>query len=187
MSQQIISQGDHLIFGNSPKNTNVVEILLLVKFHWIPFSAFRKEVENVSAYQRPGRPSCFSDRPAKHKHSRGHLYHASCQVSLISFQWFQRRGRKCCSQSEVERSSCFSDRPEKPDMVKDVVILLPVQFRWIPFSGFRGEVENDSAIQRPGRPFCFSDRHEKHKYGRGRWDLASWQDWALSTMRAYLK
>ena len=39
-----------------------VEILL---------SGFRKAVENVSANQRPGRPSCFSDRPEKHKLGRG--------------------------------------------------------------------------------------------------------------------
>ena len=32
-------------------------------FHWIPFSGFRGEVENVSTNQKQGRPSCFSDRP----------------------------------------------------------------------------------------------------------------------------
>ena len=46
------------------------EILLPVKFRWIPFSGFRGEVENVSANQRPGRPSCLSDRPEKHKLGR---------------------------------------------------------------------------------------------------------------------
>ena len=56
------------------KNTNLVEdveILLPVKFRWILFSGFREEVENVSANQRPGRPSCFSDRHTKHKLGRG--------------------------------------------------------------------------------------------------------------------
>ena len=56
-----------LFFPISPKNTNLVEdveILLPVKFRWIPFSGFR-EVKNVSVNQRPGRPSCFSDRPEK--------------------------------------------------------------------------------------------------------------------------
>ena len=45
-----------------PKNTNLVEdvdILLPVKFHWILYSSFRGEVENVSANQRPGQPSFF--------------------------------------------------------------------------------------------------------------------------------
>ena len=74
MSQPIRGLGGHLIFPIDPKNTNLVEdieILLPVKFHGIPFSGFREEVENVSANQRPGQPSCFSDRPKKHKSGRG--------------------------------------------------------------------------------------------------------------------
>ena len=49
--------------GNPPPPTTDlvedVEILLPVKFRWIPLSHFRGEVENVSANQRPGQPSCF--------------------------------------------------------------------------------------------------------------------------------
>ena len=98
MSKPIRGQGGHLVFPIGPKNTNLVEgveILLPVKFRWIPFSGFRGEVENVSANQRPGRPSCFSDRPEKHKLGRGRWDLASCQVSLNSVQRFQRRSRKC--------------------------------------------------------------------------------------------
>ena len=75
MSQPIRGQGGHLVFPIRPKNTNLVqdiEILLPVKFRWILFSDFIEKVENVSANQRPGRPSCFSDRPKKHKLGRGH-------------------------------------------------------------------------------------------------------------------
>ena len=74
MSQPIRGQGGHLVFRIGPKNTNLVEgveILLPVKFHGIPFSGFKGEVNNVSANQRPGRPSCFPDRPEKHKLGRG--------------------------------------------------------------------------------------------------------------------
>ena len=70
MSQPIRGQGGHLVFPISPKNTNLVEdikILLPVKFRLILFSDFRGEVEIISANQRPGRPSCFSDRPKKNK------------------------------------------------------------------------------------------------------------------------
>ena len=98
MSQPIRGKDGHLVFQIGPKNTNLVEdveILLPVKFRWIPFRGFRVEVENVSANQRPGRPSCFSDRPVKHKLGRGCWDLASCQVSLNSVQWFQRRSRKC--------------------------------------------------------------------------------------------
>ena len=93
-----------------PKNTNMVEdveILLPVKFCWIPFSGFRGEVENVSANQRPDWPSCFSDRPKKHKLGRGHWDLASGQVSLNSVQRFQRRRRKCLSQSEARAAILF--------------------------------------------------------------------------------
>ena len=75
MSQPIRGQGRHLVFRIGSKNTNLVdgvEILFPVKFRCIPFSCFRGEVENVSANQRPGRPSFFSDRPEKHKLCRGH-------------------------------------------------------------------------------------------------------------------
>ena len=98
MSQPIRGQGSHLVFPIGPKNTNFledVEILLPVKFGWILFSGFRGEVENVSANQRPGRPSCFSDQPEKHKLGRGGWDLASCKVWLNSVQRFQRRSRKC--------------------------------------------------------------------------------------------
>ena len=179
MPQSIRGQDGHFVFPIGLKNTNLVEeveILLPVKFRWILFSGFRGEVENVSANQRPGRPSYFSDRPEKHKLGRGRWDLASCQVSLNSVQWFQRRSRKCPSQSEARAAILFFlIGPKNTNLVEDVEILLPVKFRWILFSGFRGEVENVSANQRPGRPSCFSDRPEKHKLGRGRWDLASYQ------------
>ena len=97
-------------FPIGPKNTNLVEdveTLLHVKFRWIPFSGFREEVENVSANQRQGQPSCFSDRPEKHKLGRGRWDLASCQVSLNSVQRFQRRSRKCLSQSEARAAILF--------------------------------------------------------------------------------
>ena len=75
MSQPIRGQGGHPVSPISPKNTKLVEdfeIFLPVKFHQIPFSGFRGEVENVSANQRPGPPSCFSDKHEKHKLGRRH-------------------------------------------------------------------------------------------------------------------
>ena len=61
-----IAQAGRPVFAIGPKNTNLVEdveIFLLVKFRWIPFSGFRGEVENVSANQRPERPSTFPIGP----------------------------------------------------------------------------------------------------------------------------
>ena len=69
MSQPIRGQGSHLVFPIGPKNTNLVEDveILPVKFRWITLSGFRGKVDNVSANQRPARPSCFSGRPDKHE------------------------------------------------------------------------------------------------------------------------
>ena len=117
MSQPIRGNRGHLVFPIGPKNTNFVEgfdILLPVKFRWIPFSGFRGEVENVSANQRPGRPSCFSDLPEKHKLGRGLWDLASYQILLNFVQWFQRRSRKCLSQSEARAAIFFfRSAPEK--------------------------------------------------------------------------
>ena len=55
MSRPIIGQGGHLVFPIGPKNTNLVEgveILLPVKFRWIPFSGCREEVENAKSLRR---------------------------------------------------------------------------------------------------------------------------------------
>ena len=173
-----ISQGGNFCLLIGLKNTNLVEdveILLPVKFRWIPFSGFREEVINFPANQRPGRQSCFSDQPEKHKLGRGHWDLASCQVSLNSIQRFQR-SRKCLSQIRGQDGHLvFPIGPKNTNLVEDIEILLPVMFRWIPFSGLRGEVENVSTNQRLWWPSCFSDRPKKHKLGRGRWDLASCQ------------
>ena len=119
-SRKCLSQsedgGGHLVFPIGPKNTNLVEgfeILPPIKFCWIRFSGFRGEVKNVSANQRPGRPSCFSDRLEKHKLGRGRWDIASCQVSLNSVQRFQRRSRKCLSQSEARAAILFFQSARK--------------------------------------------------------------------------
>ena len=98
------------------KNTNMVEgieSLLPVKFRWIPFSGFFREVENVSANQRPRWSFCFSDRPKKHKLGRGHWDLASYQVSLNSVQRFLREVENVSVNQRPGRPSCCSDRPEK--------------------------------------------------------------------------
>ena len=142
MSQQIRGQGGHLLFPISPKNTNLVEdveILLPVKFRWIPFSGFRGKVENVSANQRLWRPSCFSDGPKKHKLGRGRPDLVFCEVSLNSVQ---RRNGICLSQSEARVAILLFRWAEKnTNLVEDVEILLTVKFRWTWYSGLKWEVE----------------------------------------------
>ena len=100
---------------------------------------------------------------------------ASCQVSLNSFQRFQKEVKNVSANQPPGRPSCFCDRPKNTNLVEDFKILLPVKLHWILFSSFREEVENVSANQRPGWPSCVSDRPEKYKLGREHWDLASCQ------------
>ena len=111
-SRKCLSQseaGAAICFSDRPEKHKLGRGLwdvVSVKFRWILFSRFR-EVENVSYNQRPGRPSCFSYRPEKHKLGRGHWVLPCCQVSLNSIQWFQRRSRKCLSQSEARTAILF--------------------------------------------------------------------------------
>ena len=151
MSQPIRDQRGHFVFSIHPKNTNLVEeveILLPVKFRGILISRFRKEVENVSANQRPGWPSCFSDRPEKHKLWRG-LWEMSWRI----------RGQG------HHLHLVFPISSKNTNLVEDFEVLLPVKFRWIQFSAFREEVENVSANQRSGGPSCFSIWPKKYKFG----------------------
>ena len=219
MSQPIRGQGGHFVFSICQKNTNLVEdveILLPVKFHWIPFSGFKGEVENVSANKRQGRPSWFSDR---HENTnlvedvefllpvmfpwilfgsfRGevtkahisctwvtmcHLFDRSAWAAIL-FSGY-REVENVSANQRLEKSKMsqpirgwgghlvFPISPKNTNLVEDVEILLPVMFRWILFSGFRGEVQNVSANRSLGWPSCFSDRPEKHnKLGRGHWNL----------------
>ena len=75
-----------LSFFNRPEKTKKklvedMQSLILVMFRWIPFSAINGEIENVSAYQRPGMPSYSSDRPKINKPCRGHDFFYYCFLS----------------------------------------------------------------------------------------------------------
>ena len=126
----------------SAQNTNLVdyvEILLPIKFRWIPFSGF-KEVENVSANQKPGRPSCFPDRPKK-KTSQNWLRTLRACFLTCFVEFHSAVSKKKSKMSQPIRSQgghfVFPIGPKNTNLVEDVEILLPVKFRWIQFSGFR--------------------------------------------------
>ena len=133
MSQQIRGRGGHLVFPIGPKKpTNLVEDLenlLLVKFLPIRFSGFRGEVKNVSANQRPGRPSCFSNQPEKHKLGRAHLDLASCQFRRIPFNGFREEVKSVSANQSSGDHLVFPIGPKNTNLVEDIEILLPVKFR----------------------------------------------------------
>ena len=85
----------------------------------ILFSSFRREVQNVSANQRPGRPSNFSDRPEKHKLGRGRWDLAFCQVWLNSqFSSFRGEVENVSANQRPGWPFCFSDRSKKHKLGK---------------------------------------------------------------------
>ena len=190
MFQPIKGQGGHFLFPIGPKNTNLVEgveFLFPIKFNWIRFSSFRGEVENVSANQRPGHPFCFSDRPKRNTNLvEGVEILLPVKIRWIPFSSFRGEVENVLANQRPGGHLVFPMGPKITNLVEGIKILLPVKFHWIPFSGFRGEVENVSANQRPGWPSCFSDQPEKHKFGRGRWDLASCQD-SLNSVQWFLQ
>ena len=144
------------------KNTNLVEdikLLLPVKFCWFPFSSVR-EVENVTANQRPERPFYFSGRSEKNKLGKWTWNLSACQDSLNSVQWFQRKSKMSPPIRGRGGHLVFLIGTKNTNLVENIEIFLPVKFRWIPSIG---EVGNALANQRPGWPPCFSDRPEKQK------------------------
>ena len=73
MSRTIRGRGGHLGFPIGPKNTNLVEhimILLPVKFRRIPFSGLGAEVKSVSVSEL-GAAILFFRSARKHKRGRG--------------------------------------------------------------------------------------------------------------------
>ena len=116
MSKPIRGQGGHLVFPIGPKNTNLVEnieILLPLKFRWIPFNGLRGEVGNVSANQRPGRPSCFSIGPKNTNLVEDIEILLPVKFCWIPFRGFRGEVENVSANQRPGRPSCFSDRPEK--------------------------------------------------------------------------
>ena len=116
MSQPIRGSGGHLVFPIGPKNTNLVEgveILLPVKFRWIPLSGFRGEVENVSANQRPGRPFCFWVGPKNTNLVEGVEILLPVKFRWIPISRFRGEVENVSANQRPGRPSCFSDRSEK--------------------------------------------------------------------------
>ena len=116
MSRPIRGQGGHLVFPIGPKNTNLVEgveILIPVRFPWIPFSGFRKEVENVSANQRPDGHLVFPIGPKNTNLVEGVEILLPVKIRWIPFSGFYREVKNVSANQRPGRPSCFSDRPKQ--------------------------------------------------------------------------
>ena len=144
--------------------TNVVYddgYLLHVELHWIWFSGFSEEVENVSANQRPD-----GHRPGKHKLRTGRWYLASCEVSLNSVQTLKK--------SEVLQSIrglgvhlSFQICLKKiQTLLKTFISCFWSSFPWIPFSCSRSRKCTSKPIRGQCCVFVF-----RSKLGRWHWYL----------------
>ena len=135
-SRKSFSQSDAraaTCFTDRPENTNFVEdvdIMLPVKFCLIPFSGFRGEVVKMSANQTPGRPLVLPIGPKDTNLVEDvQIMPFAVEVSLNSVQLFERRSRKCFSQSRGQGGQVVNPiGPENTKVVEDVQILLPVKF-----------------------------------------------------------
>ena len=114
MSQPIRGQGGHLVFPIGPKNTNFVkdiEIVLPVKFHWIPFSSFR-EVEMSPPIRGQGGHFIFPIGPKKTDYVEDIDILLPVKFRRILFSGF-REVENVSANERPGWSSCFSDRLEK--------------------------------------------------------------------------
>ena len=111
----------------------------------------------------------------KTKLGRGRWDLASCQVSLNSIQRFQRRSRKCISQSEARAAIFFSDRPEKHKLGRGCWDLASCQVLLKSVQWFQSRSRKCLSQSEARAAILFFRSARKHKLGRGRWDLASCQ------------
>ena len=157
-----------LFFFIIPKNTILeddFEISLLVKFRLILVSRYREEVENISANQKPGRPSWFSNKSKKDVEAllpgSWHLIPSLFWACLWSNCWDQ------FSRTSRVFSPLFTYNIPRYFLNFAFCQVSLNSFNWL----WRKKIENISNNQTPGWPSLFSDQIEKHKLGRGRWYL----------------
>ena len=159
MSRLIRGKGGHLsFFFWSVRKKNMVEdveTLRPVKFHWIPFSGFRAEVENASANRRPGRPSCFFIGPKNKNLVEDVEVLLPIKFRWIKFKSFREEVENVSANQRPGRPSCFSDRPEKHKLGRGCLDLASWQVSLNSVQHFQSRSRNFSANQRPGRPSCF--------------------------------
>ena len=130
--------------------------------HIVHLSKMCNQAEKSLSKSEARWPSCFSDRPEKHKLSRGRCDLTSYQV-FVEFHSAVSEKKSKMTQPIWGQGGhlVFPIGPKNTNLVEEVTFLLPVKFLWFPFSGFRKEVENFPANERPGPPSCFSDRPDK--------------------------
>ena len=129
----------HLCWHIGPKSQMLEDIehvesmhFLSLKSHQFFLNGCREEVKNISANQRSGRPSCSSYRPKNTNLAEDVEFLLPVKFrKLNSVLRFQRRSRKCLSQSAAKQRpgwpSCFYDRPEKQKLCREHCVFASCQ------------------------------------------------------------
>ena len=132
--------------------------MLPVKFYPIPFSGSTGEVQNVSANQRPERPSCFPIVPKTH-------FEEVLEILLpVKFRWilfsgYREEVKNISANQMPRRPSWFFNEPEKHKLIRGRWDLASFQ---VSLNSVQRLQRNliVSANQRPGRSSWFSDWSE---------------------------
>ena len=74
---------------------------------------FQRRSQNVSANERPGRPSCFSNRPENTNLVEGVEILLPVKFCWIPFSGFREEVKNVSANQRPGRPSCFSNWPEK--------------------------------------------------------------------------
>ena len=131
---------------------------------------------HVSATQKLGWPSCFSNQPKKHKLGRRRSDLATCQVSLNSVHQSQRRSQKCLSQLEGRAAILFfwsAWKTQKWYRTLRSCFLSSFDEFYPAFQRRRRKISK--AIRGQERGILFFQSAPKTKLCIGHWDLASCQ------------
>ena len=113
-----IGESGHFYLLIGTKNTNLVEdveILLLVKFRWIPFSGFREvkmsrhgfSSQKYLCNQRPGMPSCFFRSARNTNLVEDIVLLLPVKFRWIPFRGFRREVKNLSANQRSGRPSCF--------------------------------------------------------------------------------
>ena len=153
---------------------------------------FKSIFKNISANQRSGWPSCFSDRPDKHKLGRGHWDFGSCLTLLNFAHRFHRRTGKWISQSEAGGHLVSPIGSKHTNLVEDVKILRPLKFRLILLNSCRGvdDVMILLPVQVSSNPFSVLEEKSKTCLGKSEARSATlvfWSAWKTQTWQRTLR
>ena len=134
-------------------------------------SGFRGEVQNVSANQRPGRPSYFSDRHENTKSVEDVEILFSAKFRWILFSGFRGQVANILASQKPGRPSCFSNPPIKHKLGRGRWDLASCKVSLNSVQQFQRSWKCLSQSETQTAILFFQSAQKTQTWGR--WDLAS--------------